>query len=240
MNIPTVYEDKDVLAINKPAGLTVHKTHPQDPHETLADIIVRERPYLAGVGDLPAGRQGINLRPGIVHRLDKETSGVMVIAKNQPTFEYLKKQFQEHAIKKEYLALVYGRPKESRGTINLPLGKLGTKQTTQLKGKRELTEREAETAYETVRTFGPPSGGYTLLKVMPKTGRTHQIRMHLKAIGCPIVGDKLYAEGRTMPRGLNRMFLHAKRIELTAPGGKALVLEADLPEDLQNTLSVLQ
>ncbi len=233
MTLPIVYEDENILAINKPAGIAVHKVSPTDPQETVADILVRERPYLAGIGESP-------LRPGIVHRLDKETSGIMVIGKNQAAFEYLKKQFQEHTIKKEYMALVYGHPKEQRGTIDLPLGKLGTKQTTQLKGKRELTEREAETAYERVRTFGPPAGGYTLLKVMPKTGRTHQIRVHLKAIGCPIVGDKLYAGSRPMPQGLDRMFLHAQRIELRTPDGKALTLEADLPEDLQNALSVLQ
>ena len=229
MTLSVVYEDENILAINKPAGIAVHKVSPTDPQETVADILVRERPYLIGIGESP-------LRPGIVHRLDKETSGVMVIAKNQAAFEFLKKQFQGRTIKKEYSALVYGHPKEPRGTINLPLGKLGTKQTTQLKGKRELTEREAETVYETVRTFKD----YTLLKVTPKTGRTHQIRVHLKAIGCPIVGDKLYAEGRPVPQGLDRMFLHAQRIELRTPDGKALTLEADLPEDLQNTLSVLQ
>ena len=240
MTLLIVYEDEDILAINKPAGLSVHKVSPTDSQETLADMLVRERPYLKGVGDLPAGRQGINLRPGIVHRLDKETSGIMVIAKNQAAFEFFKKQFQEHTIKKEYLALVYGHPKQPRGIIDVPLGKLGTKQTTLIHGKRELTERKAETAYETVKTFGPPAGGYTLLKVMPKTGRTHQIRVHLKAIGCPVVGDKLYAKGRTMPHGLDRMFLHAQRIEFVTPGGKALILEAGLPEDLQNMLSVLQ
>lgn len=223
--IPVIYEDEHILAVDKPAGLAVHKVGPTDPQETLADILVAERPYLAGVGESP-------LRPGIVHRLDKETSGIILIAKDQPTFEYLKDLFQTRQMKKEYLALVYGHPKEPRGTIDLPLGKLGTKQTTQLKGKRELVERDAVTDYRTERTVGD----YTLLRVMPHTGRTHQIRVHLKAIGHPIVGDKLY--GR---KGDHRpMFLHAVRISFTTPDGKALTLEAGLPDSLQKVLDALE
>lgn len=229
MEIPVVYEDEHVLAINKPAGLTVHKTHPSDPNETLVDILVGERPYLVGVGEDP-------LRPGLVHRLDKETSGIMLVAKDQPTFEYLKKQFQDRTVRKEYLALVHGAPKDKRGTIDTPLGKLGTKQTTRLKGKRELVERDAVTDYEVLKTYGE----YALVRVMPRTGRTHQIRVHLKSIGCPIVGDQLYAPGKPVPSGLARMFLHAQRISFTTPDGKVLTLEADLPASLQNALSVLQ
>ena len=121
-SLPVIYEDENLLAINKPYGISVHKVSPTDPQITLADMLLAERPYLAGVGESP-------LRPGIVHRLDKETSGIMVVAKNQPTFEYLKNLFQTRQVKKEYLALVYGHPKESSGTIDAPLGKLGTKQT---------------------------------------------------------------------------------------------------------------
>lgn len=229
MEIPIIYEDEHLFAVDKPAGLAVHKVSPTDPQETLADILVRGRPYLAGVGENP-------LRPGIVHRLDKETSGVMVVAKDQPTFEYLKNLFQTRQVKKEYVALVNGSPREPFGTIDLPLGKIGTKQTTQLKGKRELVERNAVTDYEVLTRYT----GYTLVKAMPHTGRTHQIRVHLKAIGCPIVGDVLYAKGRPMPEGLDRMFLHAQEIEFTAPDGKRLVLGAPLPPDLQKTLDMLK
>lgn len=225
MEIPVVYEDEHILAVDKPAGLAVHKVSPTDPQETLADILVAERPYLAGVGESP-------LRPGLVHRLDKETSGIILIAKDQPTFEYLKNLFQTRQMKKEYLALVVGAPKEPSGTITATLGKLGTKQTTQLKGKKELVERDAVTDYRTEKAYR----GYTLLRVMPQTGRTHQIRVHLKSIGCPIVGDRLYGK-----KGDHRpMFLHATRISFTTPDGKALTLEAGLPDSLQKVLDALE
>ena len=225
MELPVIYEDEHLFAIDKPAGIAVHKVSPTDPQETVADILVRERPYLAGVGESP-------LRPGIVHRLDKETSGIMLIAKDQPTFEYLKKQFQDRLVKKEYLALVYGHPKDRRGTITATLGKLGTKQTTQLKGHKELVEREAVTDYEVVKEYRD----YTLVRVMPHTGRTHQIRVHMKHLGHPLVGDRLYGK-----KGDHRpMFLHAQRLAFTTPTGSALVLEADLPETLQKVLDALE
>jgi 23S rRNA pseudouridine1911/1915/1917 synthase len=228
-NIPVIYEDEHLFAIDKPYGISVHKTSPTDPNETVADILVRERPTLAGVGESP-------LRPGIVHRLDKETSGIMVIAKDQPTFEYLKNQFQNRQVTKEYLALVYGHPKESSGTIDAPLGKLGTKQTTQIKGKRELVVRDAVTDYEVEKSFQD----YTLVRAMPRTGRTHQIRVHLKHIGCPLVGDKLYAAKKPLPPGLNRLFLHSWKLQFIGPDGQGIALQADLPEDLQKTLDMLE
>ncbi len=229
LTLPIIYEDDHMLAINKPYGIAVHKVSPTDPQDTIADILVRERPYLAGVGESP-------LRPGIVHRLDKETSGVMLIAKDQSTFEYLKNLFQTHQIHKEYLALVSGSPKEPTGTIDAPLGKLGTKQTTQIKGKRELVVREAVTDYEVQKTFAD----YSLIRVMPRTGRTHQIRVHLKHIGCPLVGDKLYAPKKPMPPGLDRLFLHAWKLQFTGLDGKGIALEVALPEDLQKTLDMLE
>lgn len=229
MTISVIYEDDRMFAVNKPAGISVHKTHPQDPHETLADILVVERPYLQGVGEDP-------LRPGIVHRLDKDTSGAMVIAKDQEAFMALKAQFQERSVKKEYLALVYGVPKNNSGNIDLPLGKVGTRQTTQIQGKRKLTVREAHTSYAVEKTFQD----YALLRVRPLTGRTHQIRVHVKAIGHPIVGDREYASGKMMPPGLDRMFLHAERLELTSPTGIRLTIEAPLPGALQKVLDSLQ
>ena len=229
MNLSIIYEDDSILAINKPAGLTVHKVSPTDPQETLADILVKEYPYLEGVGENP-------LRPGIVHRLDKETSGLMLIAKNQKSFEHLKNLFQTRQIKKEYLALVYGHPKEDKGTIDAPLGKIGTKQTTQIKGRRELVVRDAITDYEVIKRYKD----YTLIRVMPRTGRTHQIRVHLKHIGCPLVGDKLYASKREPPAGLERLFLHAWKLQLPAQGGHGLAIEADLPPELNKVLDKLE
>lgn len=229
MNLSIIYEDEHLLAVDKPYGLAVHKVSPTDPQTTLADILVAERPYLAGVGESP-------LRPGLVHRLDKETSGVILIAKDQPTFLYMKNLFQARHIQKEYLALVNGSPREPFGTIDAPLGKIGTKQTTQIKGKRELVVRDALTEYQVERSFKD----YTLVRVMPKTGRTHQIRVHLKHIGCPLAGDKLYAPKRPYPPGLDRLFLHAQKLSFTGPDGTALVLEAPLPEPLQKVLDSLQ
>ncbi|MEK7589507.1 MAG: RluA family pseudouridine synthase [Patescibacteria group bacterium] len=228
MKLNIVYEDADLLVLNKPSGISMHKTHINDQHETIADLLIKQYPFLKDVGeDL--------LRPGIVHRLDKETSGLVIIAKNNPTFSYLKNLFQERKMIKHYVALVYGHPHNPEGIINVPLGKLGTKQTTQLKGKKDLTVRDAITEYRTLKTFKD----YTLLEVSPKTGRTHQIRIHLKSIGNPIVGDPLYAEGKPLPAGLDRLFLHAQRIEFVTPEGKALVLEAGLPEDLSQALEDL-
>jgi 23S rRNA pseudouridine1911/1915/1917 synthase len=230
MHLPVVYEDSNIIVLNKPSGISMHKTSINDQHETIADILIKHYPYLEGIGEDP-------LRPGIVHRLDKETSGLVLIAKNKEAFSYLKGLFQAREIHKTYIALVYGRPEKSYGTIDIPLGKIGTKQTTQIQGRRELTERQALTDYKVITTFN----NYSLLEVSPKTGRTHQIRIHLKSIGHPIVGDSLYGPRKGQrPASLNRMFLHAQRLSFTTQDNKALALEVDLPEDLQNILSGLQ
>jgi 23S rRNA pseudouridine1911/1915/1917 synthase len=230
MNLSIVYEDENLLVINKPSGLAVHKINANDPRMTLADILVQKYPNIKDVGEDP-------LRPGIVHRLDKETSGLMIVAKNNQTFFYLKKLFQERKIKKTYIALISGHPKSSHGVIDVPLAKIGTKQTTQIKGRHKLIERQAETGYKTIRNFKD----YSLLEVTPKTGRTHQIRIHLKSIGHPIVGDKIYgSKSPDYPPNLSRLFLHAQKLEFTTPDGKALALETDLPEDLQKVVSALE
>lgn len=246
MTLSVIYEDNDVVAINKPPGLTVHKTSTDDPQITLADLAVERWPEMANVGDPPpevrppsGGPTSGNLRPGIVHRLDRDTSGIIILAKNQPAFEYLKKLFQEHTIRKTYLALVYGAPAKPSGTIDAPVARVGAKTTTRIHGTRDLVERSAITDYRTSRRFQD----YTLLECMPRTGRTHQIRAHLKAIGCPIVGDPLYAsklQATSYKLGLDRPFLHAWKLELTLPSGTAMLLEADLPEDLQKTLDMLE
>ena len=228
MTLEVIYEDTDLVAINKPPGLTVHKTSADDPQTTLADLARERWPQIAGVGEDP-------LRPGIVHRLDRDTSGIIVIAKTQSAFEYLKKLFQEHTIRKTYLALVYGAPKTPSGTIDAPVGRVGAKTTTHIHGTRDLVERSAVTDYRTSKKFAD----YTLLECMPRTGRTHQIRAHLKSIGAPIVGDPLYSAGKPT-LGLDRPFLHAWKLELTLPSGTAMALEADLPAPLQKVLDTLQ
>lgn len=229
---PVIYESSDLLVINKPAGIAVHKTRPNDTQHTVVDELIAYAPAIAHVGEDA-------LRPGIVHRLDKETSGLMVVAKTNAAFFHLKKQFQDRKATKTYIALVNGSPREPFGTITAPLGKIGTKQTTRLKGKRELQERDAVTDYRTVKQYR----NFTLLEVTPRTGRTHQIRVHLKSIGCPIAGDKLYSSSKlrvvSSKLGLNRLFLHAQRLSFIAPDGSALSFETDLPQDLQTVIESL-
>jgi len=225
-----IYEDKNLLVINKLSGLIVHPKHPKDVGPSVAGWLLKKYPEIRNVGENL-------LRPGIVHRLDRETSGLLLIAKNNDSFFYLKNLFQERKIKKYYLALVWGRPKKESGLINAPLGKIGIRQTTRISGKKELKERAAATEYRTIKKFQD----FTLLEVAPKTGRTHQIRIHLKFIGHPVAGDKIYGFAKNkLTAESPRLFLHAYKLEFTTPDGKSLVLETGLPEDLQNFISALK
>ncbi|HZZ99542.1 MAG TPA: RluA family pseudouridine synthase [Candidatus Paceibacterota bacterium] len=237
MEISKVYEDENIVVINKPYGLIVHRKNATDTQPAVTDWVADNYPALENIGE-PFSASGTPLpRYGIAHRLDKDTSGLLVIAKNQSAFDYLKKQFQGRTIHKHYLALVYGRPKEGSSTIDAPMGRIGMKRTTELNGKKELVDpKPAVTDYETVKSFGK----FTLLNIMPRTGRTHQIRVHLKHIGCPIAGDPVYApKGWQKPAGLKRLFLHAYRLELTTPDDKSLALECDLPSELAEVLAGL-
>lgn len=229
-----VYEDQNLIVINKPSGLIVHPANPQDKSESVVSWLIEKYPDIRNVGESAYWR---TVRPGIVHRLDKETSGLMLIAKNNAALFYLKNLFQEHKIKKHYLALVCGKPKEPKGIIDAPLGKIGAKQTTQIIGTRTLKERNAITEYKTLRNFKD----FTLLEVMPRTGRTHQIRVHLKSIGTPVAGDKLYGlKKKILAEEPPRLFLHAYKLQFTTPNQKSLILEADLPEDLQKFIYELE
>src|SRR3989344_4466921 len=190
-----VYEDNDIIVINKPSGLITHQKNLDDKQPSVVDWGIKSYPELKDIGE-PFIASGAEVpRAGIVHRLDKDTSGLIVIAKSKTAFEYMKKQFQDHTIKKHYYALVFGRPKKSSGIIDAPLGRIGMKRTTQMIGKKLIDGKESATEYKTIRNFpaigGSASGGdkFTLLAISPKTGRTHQIRVHLKSIGCPVLGD---------------------------------------------------
>ena len=235
--ITKVYEDNNILVVNKPYGLITHPKNATDIQPALTDWVAANYPELKDIGE-PFDASGAPFpRHGIAHRLDKDTSGLIVIAKNQASFDYLKNLFQTHAIQKHYYALVHGRPKESSGVINAPLGRIGMKRTTQIEGKKMIDSKESITEYKTNRNFDK----YSPLDVSPKAGRTHQIRVHLKSIGCPIAGDPVYTpKGWQRPEGLDRLFLHAYKLEFTALGGKRLVIETDLPEDLQKLLSGLK
>lgn len=231
MNLNIVYQDSAILVLNKPAGITIHKTNSRDARKTFIDWIVEKYPEIKLVGEDA-------LRPGLVHRLDKDTSGLIIIARNQDAFSYFKKLFQTRAIKKTYLALVYGELKNKEGVIDLPLGKIGARQTTQIKGRRTLQEKLAITKYKVLNYFTFHALHFTLLEVSPLTGRTHQIRVHLKAIGHPVVCDPLYrGRANVCPPELGRLFLHAQKLEFTTPRGQGLILEADPPDDLTDFLN---
>ena len=164
MKIPIVYKDDDIIVIDKPAGLVVHKKSESDPQETVAGLLVKQFPELADVGEA-RGVPGTP-RPGIVHRLDKYTSGVMVIARNQKTYEWLKKQFKEGGVEKEYIALVEGHMKEDRGAISAPIGSLGLKKTAIQRAHSSVRKwREARTEWHVQKRFQD----FTLVSVHPKT-----------------------------------------------------------------------
>ncbi|MDP3725291.1 MAG: RluA family pseudouridine synthase [Nanoarchaeota archaeon] len=231
-DIHILLEDPDFAMIEKPAGLLVHKTTSKNKEEqTLADWVIKTYPETGSVGDDPRAR------PGIVHRLDKETSGVLLIARTQAFFEYFKKLLQAKKVQKMYLALVHGEIKESR-TINVPIGLISGKTKRSTRAKKMKMIKEALTEIEPAETFHHNNETYSLLRVYPKTGRTHQIRVHLASIGHPVVGDKLYCGKKLESFGLNRHFLHASSLEFSTSRGRRIKVESDLPEELQKILNL--
>lgn len=235
-----IYKDKNFLAVYKPAGLLVHPVKLESGDPALTDWLLENYPEVKNVGDLPTGRQVIQIRPGIVHRLDKDVSGIMLVARNQKYFEYLKNLFQTRQIKKNYLALVYGKIKSKTGIIDKPISiKSGTIKRTVWHGK---DEKGAVTEYRVIKFLKLKVESdeekeqiFSLVEVSPKTGRTHQIRIHLASIGHPIVGDTLYGK-KTNPFNLKRIFLHAESLEFSPAEGERIKLEAALPEELEDLL----
>ena len=229
MNEPEViFENEDFLVLNKPAGLMVHAARvsgrrrtdvSRAAEPTLVDWLLPRYPSIKNVGDDPV------LRPGIVHRLDKATSGVMLVAKTQTAFEHLKKLFQEHRVKKTYFALVHGVPKNKQGIIDAPIGiKNGSLKRSVHSPKMA---KPAVTEYVVVKKIvGKEYQECSLLKVNPKTGRTHQIRVHLASIGNPILGDMLYGKKTASAR---RLMLHAAAIAFSDDNGNSFEFEAPLP-----------
>lgn len=231
MHIDILYEDDAIVAINKPSGFMTHpdgRTH----EETVSEWFATLYPDSREVGEpmrLPNG--GVLLRPGIVHRLDRETSGVLLLAKTKEAHAHLKTLFQTHAIEKKYLAFCYGVVPKEPGTITLPIGR--SQKDFRLRSaqrKARGTLREAVTAYHVLGT----TGTHSLLEVFPKTGRTHQIRVHLKAIHHPIVCDTLYAPNHPCDLGFTRLGLHAISLTFTTLLGKRVTVEAPLPPDLES------
>lgn len=223
-----IYEDDDLLALDKPAGIVVHHdaTHTGG---TVVDWLLMNRPEVKEVGDPE--------RPGIVHRLDKDTSGVLLVAKNQNTFLYIKNLFQTGGINKKYQTLVVGVIQNNDGIIDEPIARSTKNFQKRVVGGGQGRSRDALTHYRVLERLPE----YTLVEASPKTGRTHQIRSHLAHIGYPVACDKLYGGKRYMcPAGLDRQFLHAHSLAFEASSGKKLELVSPLPKDLEGALGVLR
>ncbi len=242
MKDPTViFENEDILVIDKPVGLAVHGEG-SDPAGTLVEWFLNRVPGAEGVGEPRVSTNGQVLeRSGIVHRLDRDTSGIMVLAKNQAAFDHLKQQFQDRLATKEYRAIVYGVMKERWGTISRRIGRNSKdwKLRSAEKGARGQL-RDAVTDWECIQSGKYEREPFSYLKLLPKTGRTHQLRVHLKSMGRPIVGDTLYAVShldRSNNIKLDRLALHAFRLTLTLPGGSVETFEAPIPEELTEAAS---
>lgn len=237
LEISIIYEDDSVLVLDKPTGLIVHSDG-KTKELTLVDWIVERYPEMQNVGEpitLSSG-EVIN-RSGIVHRIDRETSGAIIVAKKQEVFLHLKGQFQERSVRKEYLAFVYGEMKNDKGVIDRDIGRSGKdfRLWSAQRGARGKL-RDAITEYS-VHTR---ANGYSYISVFPKTGRTHQIRVHLKAINYPVICDKLYAPKRECALGFTRLALHAYRIELEIPNIGIKSFESPLPKDFEEAVKILK
>ena len=222
IHLDIVFENEDLLVVNKPAGMVVHPS-PGHDSGTLVHAALGHVPDLKGIG----GEE----RPGIVHRLDKETSGLIVIAKNEQAHRWLQDQFRTRTVEKIYLALVDGKPPTPSGRVEAPIGRNNTQRKLMAVVPLEKG-REAVSEYRTLESFP----AHTFLEVHPLTGRTHQIRVHMAFLGCPVVGDTVYGK-RHSTLELDRHFLHAYKLKITLPGEKQpRQFEVGLPRELQNAL----
>ena len=228
MEIEKIYEDDNVIVINKPSGIISHPDGKTE-EESVSFWFGEMYPNSINVGEEITLDDGTRIeKPGIVHRLDRDTSGVMVLPKNQETFKFIKEQFQARKVEKIYRAFVYGSCKEDAGMINRPIGRSAKdfRMKSAQRGARGKL-REAITHYS-VLGRGKTT---TFVELRPKTGRTHQIRVHMKAVNHPVVCDSLYAPKQKPELGFQRLALHSSRIELEIEEGKHMSFEAPLPAD---------
>lgn len=232
-DIEILYEDEYMVVINKPAGMLVHADG-RGNESTVVDWLLNRAPKARGVGEPGFAQDGVLLeRSGVVHRLDRETSGVLVLAKTQEAFTHLKAQFHDRIAKKEYRAIVYGTMKDAWGIINRSIGRSARDfRLRSAERGAKGTLRPAVTEWECIGQ----SSTHAYLKLFPKTGRTHQIRVHLKSIGHPIVEDALYASSIYRAKdtlGFARLALHAYRLTIFLVGGEERTFLAPLPLDFE-------
>jgi len=236
-DIKTIYEDDNLLILDKPSGITVNNSDTTKNETTVQDFI-EEKLHIQSLKPADVQDSDFYGRSGIVHRIDKETSGILVVAKNKESFENLQLQFKERKVGKAYLALVHGHVDSLKGEIIVPIGRLpwNRKRFGVLAGGKD-----AETHYRVLEKFQKP---FTLLELTPKTGRTHQIRVHLKYFNHPVFGDELYAGRKTSRQDrkiLNRFFLHAEKISFFHPKtGERVEFESKLPSELEKVLDTFK
>jgi len=230
MKIKILYEDKDILAIDKPSGIMVHPDgRDKNKDKTILDLFIKKYPKME-----------------IVHRLDRDTSGVLLLAKNAKAHEFLKKQFMDRNIKKTYVAFVAGHINNEKGKINKPIGRSPSDFRRRLAGRGARGEmREAITEYTVLKRFTSPQPSpykgegvkFTYVEIFPKTGRTHQIRVHMKYINHPVVCDSLYDPKGFCPKEIKRLALHAKSIEFRNLKEKIIKVESPLPKEFEKMLA---
>lgn len=222
--VDVVYEDKDIIVVNKPKGMVVHPAN-GNPDGTLVNAILAMcKDSLSGIGG--------EIRPGIVHRLDKDTSGLLIIAKNDEAHVKMSKQIQDRLVTKKYIALIRGVVKDDEATIDMPIAR---SKVDRKKMAVDKDGKQAVTHFKVIKRYR----GYTLLEIKIDTGRTHQIRVHMAKIGYPVVGDMVYSNGKN-EFGIEGQMLHAKSLEFSHPiTGKKMHLEAPLPEYFTKVLEEL-
>ena len=252
MNIEILFENKHVLVINKPSGLVVHGDG-KTKERTVVDWILENYPDIHGVGEnMFIHHKGTEIelhRPGIVHRIDRDTSGILVITKTEESFQDIKEKFKKRKIEKTYQAIVYGHIKNKEGAINQPIGRHSKDFRMKVAGNHARgTLREAETTYHVIERYVDEHSKkdvqgqfqkYTLVECSPKTGRTHQIRVHLKWLNHPIVADSLYKGKRKELLGLQRTALHAYSIRFVDVEDNLIHVTAPFPEDMKVAIDSL-
>ena len=223
--VPVIYEDKDIIVVNKPKGMVVHPAN-GNPDGTLVNAILAMcKGSLSGIGG--------EIRPGIVHRLDKDTSGLLIVAKNDEAHIKMSKQIQDRKVEKRYIALVRGNVPDDEATIDMPIAR---SKVDRKKMAVDKNGKEAVTHFKVLKRYG----NYTLLEIKIDTGRTHQIRVHMSYIGYPVVGDSVYSSGKN-EFGVEGQMLHARYLKFKHPiTGKELNLEAPLPEDFEKIIKQLE